>query len=151
MNISYSALHSGIEWNYRLEREKDEEAFKEFTEEFNDLYNNYSVEITDQILKSYTEDWIKPSISREVDKVAYIKKENKYQGYKDNIHKEKKKPKPRGAQIDALYELKLAREEGYQEGIVAAATGVGKTYLAAFDFIDYDKILFVAHRMILIT
>ncbi|WP_371807328.1 hypothetical protein [Halanaerobium congolense] len=25
----------------------------------------------------------------------------------------------------------MAREEGYQEGIVAAATGVGKTYLTA--------------------
>ena len=130
-NISYSALHGGIEWNYRLEREKDEEAFKEFTEKFNDLYNNYSVEITDQLLKNYAADWVKPSISREVDKAAYIKKEKDYQDHKDKVQKEKQKPKPRGAQIEALYELRLAREEGYQEGIVAAATGVGKTYLTA--------------------
>lgn len=145
-NISYSALHGGIEWNYRLEKERDEQAFNEFKEEFDDLYNNYSVEITDQLLKKYSANWIKPSISRELDKNSYLKKEKEYQKQKEKNLKENEKPKPRGAQIEALYELKLAREEGYQEGIVAAATGVGKTYLAAFDSIDYDKILFVAHR-----
>ncbi len=145
-NISYSALHGGIEWNYRLEKERDQEAFKEFKEDFNDLYQNYSVEITDKLLKSYAAEWIKPSISREIDKDSYTEKEKEYQDYIDKEKQEKQKPKPRGAQIEALYELKLAREEGYQKGIVAAATGVGKTYLAAFDSIDFDKILFVAHR-----
>ncbi|MFW6295213.1 MAG: DEAD/DEAH box helicase family protein, partial [Halanaerobium sp.] len=139
-NISYSALHSGIEWNYRLEESRDPEAFADFSEDFNDLYHNHSVEINDQILKKYAAEWKKPSISREIDKRSYIEKENEY-------HKSREeKPRPRGAQIEALYELKLAREEGYEDGIVAAATGVGKTYLAAFDSINYNKILFVAHR-----
>ena len=31
--------------------------------------------------------------------------------------------------------------------MVVAATGTGKTYLAAFDSIKYGKILFVAHRI----
>jgi superfamily II DNA or RNA helicase len=145
-NVSYSALHGGIEWNYRLEKERDEEAFKEFKEEFNDLYQNHSVEIKDQLLKSYAAEWIKPSISREIDKDSYFEREKEYDEQKNKEQQQEKKPRPRGAQIEALYELKLAREEGYQEGIVAAATGVGKTYLAAFDSIDYDKILFVAHR-----
>lgn len=30
--------------------------------------------------------------------------------------------------------------------IVVAATGVGKTFLAAFDSLDFKKVLFVAHR-----
>ena len=66
---------------------------------------------------------------------------------KEKNNKEiKEKPEPRGAQIEALYELELAREEGVSEALVSAATGVGKTYLAAFDSIDFDKILFLAHR-----
>jgi len=53
---------------------------------------------------------------------------------------------PKGAQIEALYELKKCREEGWNKGLVVAATGIGKTYLAAFDSIGFHKVLFVAHR-----
>src|SRR6056297_3469532 len=106
-NISYSALHGGIEWNYRLEKERDQEAFKEFKEDFNDLYQNYSVEITDQLLKSYAAEWIKPSISREIDKSSYLEREKEYDEQKNKEQQEANKPKPRGAQIEALYELKL--------------------------------------------
>ena len=48
--------------------------------------------------------------------------------------------RPRGAQIEALYELKKAREEGLDKVIVVAATGIGKTYLGAFDSMEYKKI-----------
>ena len=53
---------------------------------------------------------------------------------------------PRGAQIEALCALENARAEGAVKGLVQAATGVGKTYLAAFDSRNYDRVLFVAHR-----
>ena len=53
---------------------------------------------------------------------------------------------PRGAQIEALYALKNSRREGADKGLVYAATGVGKTYLAAFDSAGFEKVLFVAHR-----
>lgn len=53
---------------------------------------------------------------------------------------------PRGAQIEALYALADSRAEGAEKGLVQAATGVGKTYLAAFDSADYERVLFVAHR-----
>ncbi|MDE7259304.1 MAG: DEAD/DEAH box helicase, partial [Lachnospiraceae bacterium] len=53
---------------------------------------------------------------------------------------------PRGAQIEALYALENSRAEGAVKGLVQAATGVGKTYLAAFDSAPYEKVLFVAHR-----
>lgn len=32
------------------------------------------------------------------------------------------------------------------KGLVYAATGIGKTYLAAFDSAKYERVLFVAHR-----
>ena len=53
---------------------------------------------------------------------------------------------PRGAQIEALYSLEKSREEGFDKGLVVAATGIGKTYLAAFDSREYERVLFVAHR-----
>ena len=53
---------------------------------------------------------------------------------------------PRGAQIEALCALENARAEGAVKGLVQAATGVGKTYLAAFDSRNYERVLFVAHR-----
>src|SRR6056297_791650 len=67
-NISYTALHSGVEWNYRLEKSRDQEAFAEYSKDFNDLYDNHSVKINDKILKNYAVEWKKPSISREIDK-----------------------------------------------------------------------------------
>ena len=54
---------------------------------------------------------------------------------------------PREAQIEALYYLNKTREEGYDKALVVAATGVGKTFIAAFDSVGYNKILFVAHRI----
>lgn len=53
---------------------------------------------------------------------------------------------PRGAQIEALYALENSRAEGAVKGLVQAATGIGKTYLAAFDSARYQRVLFVAHR-----
>ena len=53
---------------------------------------------------------------------------------------------PRGAQIEALYALNNLRQDGGIKGIVQAATGIGKTFLAAFDSQGFDRVLFVAHR-----
>ena len=50
--------------------------------------------------------------------------------------------KPKGPQIEALYELKKTRLEGLEKGLVVAATGVGKTFLAAFDSKSY-RVLFL--------
>lgn len=42
--------------------------------------------------------------------------------------------------------LEDTRAEGARKALVQAATGVGKTYLAAFDSKNYKRVLFVAHR-----
>lgn len=49
-------------------------------------------------------------------------------------------------QIPALYELSKTREEGYKKGLIIVGTGLGKTYLSAFDTMNFNKILFIAHR-----
>ena len=48
---------------------------------------------------------------------------------------------PRGTQIEALCALKETRAEGAKKALVQAATGVGKTYLAAFDSKNYERVL----------
>lgn len=52
-NISRSALTKGIEWNYRFSEKDDEQSYHLFFEEFEDLFYNHSVEVTDKVLKDY--------------------------------------------------------------------------------------------------
>jgi diadenosine tetraphosphate (Ap4A) HIT family hydrolase/HKD family nuclease len=55
-------------------------------------------------------------------------------------------PEPRPHQREALEELAACRAEGHRTGLVVMATGLGKTWLAAFDTADATHTLFIAHR-----
>ena len=55
-------------------------------------------------------------------------------------------PQPRPAQQLALLELERLRLDGHRRALVVAATGLGKTFLAAFDARDANRVLFIAHR-----
>lgn len=131
-NISKSALTCGVEWNYRLIKSLDPESYDNFSSTFDNLFEHHSNPVTDELLKEYAIKWKKP----ELVKVEAL----------ETIRLAIEPPEPYGAQVEALYYLKRAREEGVSKGLVIAATGVGKTYLAAFDSISYSRILFVAHR-----
>ncbi len=137
-NISRSALTSGIEWNYRFNSLDDDKNFNLFYDTFVDLFENHSIVIDDEELTRYSKNWHKPAVSKDLAKyddpedVADTKTRMLFQ--------------PRGAQIEALYALDDSRMEGATKGLVQAATGVGKTYLAAFDSAKYERVLFVAHR-----
>lgn len=133
-NISRGALTSSIEWNYRFLKSTAPNDFKVFYDTFEDLFNNHSLIITDEVLKDYSKQWTRPNIYKD------IEKEESKEDNVINIFE------PRGAQIEALYSLEKSREEGFDKGLVVAATGIGKTYLAAFDSAKYNRILFVAHR-----
>ena len=133
-NISRGALTSSIEWNYRFLKSAAPNDFKVFYDTFEDLFNNHSLIITDEVLKDYSKQWTRPNIYKDIEKEE-IKEENVI-----NIFE------PRGAQIEALYSLEKSREEGFDKGLVVVATGIGKTYLAAFDSAKYNRVLFVAHR-----
>lgn len=133
-NISRGALTSSIEWNYRFLKSAAPNDFKVFYDTFEDLFNNHSLIITDEVLKDYSKQWTRPNIYKD------IEKEESKEDNVINIFE------PRGAQIEALYSLEKSREEGFDKGLVVAATGIGKTYLSVFDSAKYNKILFVAHR-----
>ncbi|WP_347048060.1 DEAD/DEAH box helicase family protein [Blautia wexlerae] len=137
-NISRSALTLGIEWNYRFSSKKDPENYAEFFHTFEDLFENHSIIIDDKELKRYSQNWHRPAVTKDLDK---------YDSEQDT-EDTKIKPmyEPRGAQIEALCALEDTRAEGAKKALIHAATGIGKTYLAAFDSKTYEKVLFVAHR-----
>lgn len=141
-NISKSALTTGIEWNYRIDKDKNKEDFNYYKSVFEDLFLNESIIINDDELKKYSKEWKRPRVYKDVENL-------------DDDNKEEEKvityPQPRGAQVEALYELKKARIEGLEKAIIVAATGIGKTYLAAFDSQSFKKVLFVAHREEILT
>ena len=137
-NVSKSALTSGIEWNYRFTSETDYKNFSLFYSTFVDLFENHSLIIDDEELKRYSKNWHKPAVSKDLAKYDQIEE--------TEDTKVKLLYQPRGAQIEALYALEDSRMEGATKGLVQAATGIGKTYLAAFDSAKYERVLFVAHR-----
>jgi superfamily II DNA or RNA helicase len=60
-------------------------------------------------------------------------------------------PVPHSIQQEALAALKKTREEGRRAALVVLATGLGKTWLSAFDSVASRKVLFVAHREEILT
>ena len=136
-NISRSALTSGIEWNYRFSSKTDSKNYEKFYNTFLDLFENHSVVIDDDELKRYSKSWHRPAVSKDLDR---------YDLQDSEASNSIGLFEPRGAQIEALCALENTRAEGAKRALVQAATGVGKTYLAAFDSKKYERVLFVAHR-----
>ncbi len=136
-NISKSALTSGIEWNYRFNSGMDPDNFHLFYSTFEELFHEHAIRITDEELRRYAKGWHRPAVAGDLEKYESIDNQ------RENI---RKRIEPRGAQIEALCALEDCRKEGARKALVQAATGVGKTYLAAFDSKSYGRVLFVAHR-----
>ena len=136
-NISKSALTSGIEWNYRFSSKTDSHNYEKFYNTFLDLFEHHSIVIDDDELKRYSKNWHRPAVSKDLDR---------YDLQDDETTNNLALFEPRGAQIEALCALENTRAEGAGRALVQAAKGVGKTYLAAFDSKDYERVLFVAHR-----
>ena len=165
-NISMSALEYGVEWNYKIVKNYLKEEFNQFLDNFGDLFENHSFKLDNEALKEYSINWKKNRLFDDISKEHLEWKDNlagdfiQVEQDKYEIVKPIKlitpitpitlipptKPIPYGAQIEALYHLNKTREDGMDKGLVVMATGVGKTYLAAFDCLKYKKILFIAHR-----
>ena len=129
-NISYSALVTGVEWNYNFRKEKDKEV-AEILEEFGELYEKNSFELTLEWVREYEKRYRKNEYGELFDKDEKL---------------ENREIEPIKFQIPALYELSKTREEGYKKALVIVGTGLGKTYLSVFDSKAFNKILFIAHR-----
>lgn len=137
-NISRTALTDGIEWNYRVSvpagaGDPDVRRFREIRRDYRELVNDPRV-----VPLSY--EWISDYEKRRVPPLLPVAP-----GSDD---RELPVPTPNRVQKEALSALEATRAAGYRRGLVVMATGMGKTYLAAFDVAQTGakRVLFVAHR-----
>jgi superfamily II DNA or RNA helicase/diadenosine tetraphosphate (Ap4A) HIT family hydrolase len=132
-NISASALTDSIEWNYKVVSGDERLGFSEITEGFEGLFNSYSaVAANEAWIRSYearrvSPDWRGAGVTEEAPTPLAV---------------------PHTIQQNALKALEATRQEGFSAGLVVLATGLGKTWLSAFDSdrSEFRRVLFVAHR-----
>jgi superfamily II DNA or RNA helicase/HKD family nuclease/diadenosine tetraphosphate (Ap4A) HIT family hydrolase len=132
-NLSEAALTTSIEWNYKVVSRHDTLGFSEIQNGFDELFHDIaSVPVTPGWIDLYEQrrgvpDYQEAGVPYEVPLLP---------------------PEPHTIQRAALTALEQTREDGFTAGLVVLATGLGKTWLAAFDSdrIEFQRILFVAHR-----
>lgn len=136
-NLSRPALQTGVEWNLLSERQAAPEAHERVRVEFSSLWDVAS-ELSSDLLTNYAE---KSKSFRSVHFEA--ERIDERQGPYD----------PRPWQVEALASLMRIRDAGYSRALVAVATGMGKTWLAAFDAKQLGealqrrpRVLVIAHR-----
>lgn len=130
-NISRQALQDGLEWNYRVVYPGDS-GFLDARRRFEELFGHpKTVALSDAWIEAYEQRRLPPSRS-----IA------------PGSHEQEEPPEPTPIQREALDALTSSRDDGYRRGLVVLATGLGKTWLAAFDAVRMGarRILFVAHR-----
>ncbi|MEX1198897.1 MAG: DUF3427 domain-containing protein [Pseudohongiellaceae bacterium] len=130
-NISQQALQHGLEWNYRVDHPGDS-GFLESRAQFNQLFNHPKSRIlTDAWIEEYEQRRTVPE-----------------QAVAPGSTEVEPPPEPTKVQTEALKALNSTRANGYARGLVVLATGLGKTWLSAFDTkqMGARRVLFVAHR-----
>ena len=130
-NISRQALTDGLEWNYRVEYPGDD-GFLEARARFEEIFR-------DPRTVPLTDDWIDAYEKRRIPPPRAIA---------PGSQETEPPPEPTPIQSEALAALEATRRDGYRRGLVVLATGLGKTWLAAFDaeHMGARRVLFVAHR-----
>ena len=138
-NLSRMALQTGIEWNYRVDQVVHGAGFSAMADAFEQL-------IEAPRTKRVDAHWIDHYRARRREQ-AHIR----FDAESDPIEPI---PDPHAIQLEALAALTQTRLDGNRAGLVVLATGLGKTYLAAFDAASktptdeyrFPRVLFVAHR-----
>lgn len=134
-NMSRSAMVDGVEWNVRLARHSSPAVFDKFAATFDSYwesadYHTYDPEtdagLLDEALHKAGHRPGKVELAHGLD------------------------ARPYAYQQRMLDELEAARQHGHHKNLIVAATGTGKTVMAAFDYARMvgpsDRALFVVHR-----
>lgn len=140
-NLSAAALHTGVEWNYRVFTPDQQGGWRDVLQGFEDL-------IARPEIKPLTHAWIDTYEKRRVPPEK---------GFTRTLGVAPEQPPPvplpHEIQERALRALEQTRVNGYTAGMVVLATGLGKTWLSAFDSSRkaFGRVLFVAHREEILT
>jgi len=141
-NFTEAGFLRNVEWNYFSSDEVNlpfdgQSPFEAILREFMRHWDQESVALSDDFLSAYRTRWEPhPDMGR--------------RGIFEPPAAEWSPPpvRPNPAQVEALENLSRMREHGVKKASVIAATGVGKTHLAAFDYkaSGAPRLLFIAHR-----
>jgi superfamily II DNA or RNA helicase/HKD family nuclease/diadenosine tetraphosphate (Ap4A) HIT family hydrolase len=147
-NLTDMALRRGVEWNYRVVTSHDARGFAAITRAFERLFHDRST-------KHLTSSWIDTYAERRRVDSARARAPGTTEAPRSatepsDIAAEPIAPPPAPHEIQqrALAALEQTRREGNSAGLVVLGTGLGKTWLAAFDSnrAAFRRVLFVAHR-----
>ena len=131
-NITRYALLKNVEWNVSIISKEKEDYHDDVMDEFGLLWAK-TTPLSKELIKSY---------AIQLD-YAIEKWDMDYTLSFDN-----NAIVPNYMQKKALKEIRRYRDMGVNRALVVAATGSGKTYLAAFDAKNFDakRVLFIVHR-----
>lgn len=130
-NLTQNALKKNFEWNLRITSTERGDVIQDIKNKLAQLWQQ-ATPLTQSWIDDYAKNW-QPNYS-----TFRVKKNNKSH-----------KIVPNQMQQAALEALKNLRDQEHaKKGLVVAATGTGKTYLAAFDVQQFQpkRLLFVVHR-----
>jgi superfamily II DNA or RNA helicase/HKD family nuclease/predicted house-cleaning noncanonical NTP pyrophosphatase (MazG superfamily) len=137
-NLSRMALTEGVEWTWSVMDVDAGQPMHELTTRFEELFEA-------EFSQPLTEEWIRTYARRRQTTLSAISGIEVPQGVQ-TTDPDRAEIQPRPVQMLALRELERLRLDGETRALVVAATGLGKTFLAAFDARDAERVLFIAHR-----
>ncbi|TVP95522.1 MAG: DUF3427 domain-containing protein [Acholeplasmatales bacterium] len=137
-NLTQSALKTNVEWNVRyVSKGKTDHFTVAVLKAFDDLWN-MTAPLNDHFIEQYTAflSTIKHYVEQEHDAFTY-----------------QLEVKPNQMQLDGLESLDALRQNAQDKALIIAATGTGKTFLSAFDVLQFDakKVLFLVHREVILN
>ncbi|MFN5319762.1 MAG: DUF3427 domain-containing protein, partial [Bacteroidia bacterium] len=136
-NMSRSALTNGLEWNIKVTQQEIPHIITKCRSTFETYWNDPNFELYDSAVH-------RPKLLEALNAGFRKPDEENPTGFFDIS--------PFPYQTEILDQLELSRSRGEMLNLIVAATGTGKTVMAAFDFKRYLKahpqarFLFVAHR-----
>jgi len=137
-NVTHAALHEGLEWNVRLSQASSPDLIDRFRVTFDSYWD-------DDRFETYDSERFAAAVTRE--------RGRQLGGDVDLASLAEFEIRPFPYQEQILEQLAVERDRhGHWSNLVVAATGTGKTVIAAFDYrrlrqaFGSLKLLFVAHR-----
>lgn len=139
-NLSWAALGGGIEWNLRVDRDRDAHAYRAVRDGFEALWAR---------ARPLTAEWVQDYARRARERSQPLPPGELYEDTNAPL------PTPHDAQAAALTELRAARGRGQSRALTVFATGLGKTLVAVLDYAQVwdelgrtvpPRLLFLAHR-----
>lgn len=129
-NITRYALLKNIEWDLVVDCQIQDESYQNAYKEFGELWDK-TYELTQERINIYAQ------------KLNFV-----IERWDMDYDIAEQKIKPNYMQRKALKELNRNRAIGVSRSLIISATGSGKTYLAAFDALNFapNKLLYVVHE-----